>query len=208
MGRAAYQEGILHMMMRSEYMAFKTSEEMNLFHRRYYGEIADEIGAGRNLPGAAIERFKVALADGNTSLNSLRDYPLSWWDMMSMRLPGAAQALKARGDSLSLGSTVCILKEAARRKTERAIVESYGYKLVTRAEFEVATDKPEGLAERAAPFMETNSFVIYDPADDCDGFMIWGDFAHELASECCAHGLLDHIAETDAQARAAIEAGP
>lgn len=63
----------------------------------------------------------------------------------------------------------------------KAFIESYGYKLVTRAEFEAATDRPQGLLERANQY--PGAFVVYDPNDDYEGWMLIGDDAEKLAQE-------------------------
>lgn len=101
------------MFTRAEYMAFKNSDEMNVNHHRYYGEIAEEIGL--RLDVKLIEECAAALARGDEHLNTIA---LRRWDCMVPTLRGATAALKARGDWLSLGTGVCILKEAARRQAK------------------------------------------------------------------------------------------
>ena len=64
-------------------------------------------------------------------------------------------------------------------------LEAYGYKLVTWAEFEAADDRPEGLMERASEFKAP--FIVYDPGDDWDGWMLCGRSAEWLATETCRH---------------------
>jgi len=68
--------------------------------------------------------------------------------------------------------------------TNKQILESYDYKLVTRAEFETACDVPKGLRERAAAL--SGEFVIYDPLDDDEGYLLIGNDAEALAAECVA----------------------
>lgn len=120
------------MYTRAEYMSFKTSDEMTANHRRYYGEIADEIKL--RLPAACIAACALALAWGDQHLNHVPKYRLAWWDSMVPTLRGASAALRARGDWLSLGTGVCILKEAARRAAEAEIVNRGGVEAVLAAE--------------------------------------------------------------------------
>lgn len=72
--------------------------------------------------------------------------------------------------------------------------ETYGYKLVTREQFLSATDRPEFLLERAQgndPRGEFGNqedlthytFVVYDPDDDYEGWMLWGDDPNVLDTE-------------------------
>jgi hypothetical protein len=86
-------------------------------HRRYFGEIAEECNAGRLISSELVSRCAIALARGDRALNTI---PLGLWDSMVHRLSGASQSLKDRGDWLSLGTGVCVLKEAARRKAKTA----------------------------------------------------------------------------------------
>jgi hypothetical protein len=57
-----------------------------------------------------------------------------------------------------------------------ANVEAYGFKLVTWDDFLIATDRPDGLMERALEVTEPaeRQFVIYDPSDDDEGWMLIG----------------------------------
>lgn len=77
------------------------------------------------------------------------------------------------------------------KHTAQAVLESYGFKLVTGAAFDAATDKPAGLAERAAKYRDGASHVIYDPADDEDGYMIWAGDPVAMATETVADKELD-----------------
>lgn len=51
--------------------------------------------------------------------------------------------------------------------------ESYDFRLVTRAEFEAASDVPNGIAERVAN--RPGDYVLYDPLDDDEGFCLVGN---------------------------------
>ncbi len=63
----------------------------------------------------------------------------------------------------------------------KAILESYDFKLVPRAQFDAATDVPYGLRERASAI--PGSWVLYDPLDDAEGFLLVGDDPAALARE-------------------------
>lgn len=60
-----------------------------------------------------------------------------------------------------------------------------GYKIMTRAEFETATDLPPGLKERAAKY--TGGFVVYDPSDDDEGFMLIRDDRKTVIEDAVEH---------------------
>lgn len=113
---------------RAEYMAFKTSDEMTANHRRYYAEIAAACNAGALIPPDLVAHCVAALKSGNDSaFNRLpMPYRLQWWDSRVHQLRGAKKALRDRGDWLSLGTGVCILKEAARLKAEAVIAAETG----------------------------------------------------------------------------------
>ena len=64
-------------------------------------------------------------------------------------------------------------------------IAAYGYKLVPWDAFINATDRPEGLLERATAFKA--KFVLYDPEDDVDGLLLVGDDPRELLSEARMH---------------------
>jgi hypothetical protein len=68
------------------------------------------------------------------------------------------------------------------------------YNLVTRDEFDAATDVPEGVRGRvqrilADPKSEAGAgaFVVYDPYDDDDGWLLVGDDKVALAQETFDH---------------------
>ena len=70
-----------------------------------------------------------------------------------------------------------------------------GYKIVTRREFELAADRPLGLFNRFesphwSKALPVGAFVLYDPEDDEDGFMLTNDNVEALAIEAFKH-LLD-----------------
>lgn len=60
-----------------------------------------------------------------------------------------------------------------------ATAESYGFRITTWAEFEAATDRPEGLLERALQFKDAH--VLWDPDDGDEGFMLVGSDRQDLA---------------------------
>lgn len=62
-------------------------------------------------------------------------------------------------------------------------IESRGYRLVAWSDFVAATDRPQGLLERAENHKAR--FVVYDPSDDEDGWLLVGDDPDELALETC-----------------------
>lgn len=68
----------------------------------------------------------------------------------------------------------------------------WGYKLVTREEFLAATDRPGGLLERAKGInpdhdqkadLTVHTHVVYDPDDDYEGWMLWGNDPEALDRE-------------------------
>lgn len=82
-------------------------------HRRYYGEIVAAIWPNGDAPlPCGLDRIRAALA---TSDDTLRTIPLAAWDHVAMNTRRATEPeLRKRGDSWSLGTGVCIAKEAAR----------------------------------------------------------------------------------------------
>jgi hypothetical protein len=109
------------MITRAEYMAGNrgTEADMRANFRAYYGDVIAAMGGPKriDLP-FTVEEVRAALAAGDFHLNTL---PLPQWDNYARSLPGAAAALKTRGDWLSLGTGVCILKEAARLLAEEPV---------------------------------------------------------------------------------------
>lgn len=65
-------------------------------------------------------------------------------------------------------------------------LEGNEYRLLTRAEFFAAKDKPDGLEERARRFGGEAPFIIYDPEGDEHGFMLFGDDPVQMAEEAAA----------------------
>lgn len=81
--------------------------------RRYYGGVIEACGGAQAFPPYlpfSLDKIRAAIAAGDMHLNTLR---LHAWDMTSYP-PSLPAALKERGDYLTLGSKVCVLKEAAR----------------------------------------------------------------------------------------------
>lgn len=74
-------------------------------------------------------------------------------------------------------------------------LEAYDYKFATWDEF-LKADVPAGLIERAKSWIEPTSdngldyenhvsFVVFDPLDDEDGYLLIGNDALELSQEVC-----------------------
>lgn len=62
-------------------------------------------------------------------------------------------------------------------------IESRGFRLVAWSEFVAATDRPNGLLERAENHKA--GYVLYDPSADDEGWLLVGDDPDELALETC-----------------------
>ena len=104
------------MITRKQYMD-ASREDQPAMHRAYYGEIVKECRV--RIPADLVAKSRQALADGDEHLNTI---PLGIWDnMVRYTLPPVGKALKERGDYLTLGTGVCILKEAARLQAEGQI---------------------------------------------------------------------------------------
>lgn len=59
-----------------------------------------------------------------------------------------------------------------------------GYKLVTRREFELAADRPLGLFDRfEGCTIPPGAFVVYDPNDDEDGWLLIDNDPEWLAAQ-------------------------
>lgn len=96
---------------RAQYIA-ATGDSSEAF-RRYYGGIIEACGGARAfapfLP-FSLDKIRAAIASGDKHLNTLK---LHAWDMASY--PASLPvSLKERGDYLTLGNKICVLKEAAR----------------------------------------------------------------------------------------------
>ena len=92
---------------------------------------------------------------------------------------------------------------------------SYDFKFTTWEEFVVAEDKPEGIMERARDWKYDHPgydvFVVYDPIDDEDGFLLMSSDPIELARITCEY-ITDMQPEdgplgVDNAAKNAVEAG-
>lgn len=110
------------MMTRKEYMhanSYASSrEEQRKVHEKYYGEIVNALGGAFNIPlPFTLDVIRNALAQGDKHLNTLQ---LSVWDAYARHLftERVAYVLKERGDSISMGTAVCILKRAAVMQAE------------------------------------------------------------------------------------------
>lgn len=74
------------------------------------------------------------------------------------------------------------------------------YKVVSRAEFEAATDKPVGLLERANK--HPGNWICYDPNDDAEGFMLIRNDREDLINEAYDYLEMDHTPPNTTQRRA------
>lgn len=74
--------------------------------------------------------------------------------------------------------------------TDEQRLASHGYKLVTRAEFEAATDVPAGSTREVVRRVAAKwggAFVVYDPNDDDNGWLLVGGDRSALARETVEH---------------------
>lgn len=92
-------------MTRAEYMA--NSEQR---HHAYYLQVALEIGLNPIMLPVGPEELREKLKTDK----HLNNIPLVLWDVRVRSLRGATTALKRRGDYLTLGTGVCILKAYAK----------------------------------------------------------------------------------------------
>ncbi len=98
-------------MTRTEYMKTPTASS----HRAYYAQYVTVGLISFVARGIGID---VILASTDEHMN---DIPLGQWDVLALQVPlKVVEMLKSNGDFLSLGTGVCILKEAARQIKERA----------------------------------------------------------------------------------------
>ena len=93
-------------MLRIDYLEGRISFD------QYYGALAKELGVSFK-KSPMLPRIKAALITGDEYLNSI---PLRDWDRIAIMYNSGSvnKVLKAHGDSFSLASMVCILKQAAR----------------------------------------------------------------------------------------------
>lgn len=98
------------MKQRKDYM------EKRITHREYYGQFVNSTIKARVLSAFTLAEL---LASTRESFN---DLPLSRWDMLAggMATTLCSRQLKEAGDGHSLGSAVCILKEAAQQIVDEA----------------------------------------------------------------------------------------
>lgn len=120
--------------------------------------------------------------------------------------------------ALSKGFTVSIenrLNEVIVLAQNIDALKAYAYKFVTWEEFIAAEDKPDGLIDRAIDWRQDHPqdglFVVYDPIDDEDGFLLMASDPMELARLTCEY-IRDMEPEegplgVDTAAQNAVEAG-
>jgi hypothetical protein len=100
-------------MHRSEYMAMREPEDQARAHRAYYSQYVTE-----EIKQRLLRRILLAELLNSTD-QYLNDIRLGRWDAIVRNLPRTTvQQLRENGDWLSLGTGVCILKEAARQIIE------------------------------------------------------------------------------------------
>lgn len=94
------------MITKADYMTGKAT------HSEYYGDVIETMGGAKSISlPVSLDVVQKALASSDKHLNSI---PLARWDAAVPKLRNAKLALGQRGDYLTLGTGVCILKEAAR----------------------------------------------------------------------------------------------
>jgi hypothetical protein len=73
--------------------------------------------------------------------------------------------------------------------TAEQTVIAAGYKVVTRAEFEAATDVPAGMRQVGAGVLAKwgGDFVVYDPAGGDDGWILIDDDRDQILGETVEH---------------------
>jgi hypothetical protein len=103
------------MITRKEYMNASLQDQPAM-HRAYYGEVVR--ATNTRVSATLVTRAQEALAKGDTHLNTI---PLAQWDFLVRTLRGVDAELKKRGDYLTLGTGVCVLKEAAKLQAEGKI---------------------------------------------------------------------------------------
>lgn len=71
---------------------------------------------------------------------------------------------------------------------EKILAEA-GYKIVTRAQFDAATDVPAGMRTVAAGVLARwgGDFVVYDPAGGDDGWLLIDDDREQIVGETVEH---------------------
>jgi hypothetical protein len=97
-------------MSRQDYMADSSRR-----HHAYYLQVALEIGLTPAILPASVDKIREALKTDE----HLNNIPLIQWDTRVSSLRGATVALKKRGDWLSLGTGVCILKAYAKHLAQQ-----------------------------------------------------------------------------------------
>lgn len=113
-------------MNREEYMESAgvkadSKTERTAAHRAYYGQYVDE-------KVKLLVHQMIGLSNLQKSTDPhFNDIPLRRWDVMVTLLGQTmAKKLKENGDTLSLGSGVCILKEAAHQIVGKRAVDDEG----------------------------------------------------------------------------------
>lgn len=118
-----------------QYSALNSDQERTNLHRKFYGEIINAAGGPRaiHLP------FPLSMIrDALKTDENINNLPLKAWDREIRFLPSAIdQAFHNRGDYLTLGNGVCILKEAARMRVTCSICGT----ILNDVELEASYDK-------------------------------------------------------------------
>lgn len=106
------------------------------------------------------------------------------WDM--------ARNILSSKFTISIGNRLSEVIELAKNIDD---IESYDYKFVTWNEFVTTSNVPDGILERANDWRYDAStggyipfdFVVYDPLDDDQGFLLLGNDGQELVREACEY---------------------
>jgi len=97
------------MITRAQHMAVY-SDDPEGSHRAYYAQFVSDEVRRLVVRGIGVQEIRASTD------RVFNDIPLRHWDALVRQLPRAVVAqLKEAGDWLSLGTGVCILKEAARQ---------------------------------------------------------------------------------------------
>jgi hypothetical protein len=99
------------MFTRSEYMAAPRAES-KAAHRRYYAQFVSPSVIARVVGAIGADKLRESVDP------SFNDISLHSWDAIALNLGPLAISFNSVGDYASLGSLVCVAKEAARQYLE------------------------------------------------------------------------------------------
>jgi hypothetical protein len=134
--------------------------------------IIEALGGAHATPHQ-VRRVPVTIKTGSTFQAKKYDR-----DTVEMVLPEEASNMVAHGVSFRTF------------EQDKAMLESYGYKLVTLAEFDAATDVPAGTTREVVRRLVAKhpglTHVVYDPDNDDQGWLLVGEPA-EIARDTAQH---------------------